>query len=202
MVFVFDIDDTICDTDGYSEVYIKKFIMQHKLPYKQIAKDVRFAEYKFDWTNEQALEWYKNYGDEMALHFPVKGNSVEIINQLFDAGHTIIIATARSTDWHVEPYDITLQWFKKVGLKFSKIYIGRTDKEKVCKEVNADVFVDDDVKTILKVDKMFKEIGKGKVLLAETNYNKTLDIPKGIEKIKDFDQMLEILNIKTDDLGC
>ena len=58
MVFVFDIDDTICDTDGYSELYIKKFIMQHKLPYKQIAKDVRFAEYKYDWTNEQALEWY------------------------------------------------------------------------------------------------------------------------------------------------
>ncbi len=202
MVFVFDIDDTICDTDGYSEWYIKNFIIQHKLPYKQIAKNVRFAEYKFDWTNEQALEWYKTYGDKMALHFPVKGNSVEIINKLFDAGHTIVIATARSTDWHVEPYNVTLKWFKKVGLKFSKIYIGRTDKDEVCKEVNADVFVDDDLATILKVNKMFKEIDKGKVLLAETNYNKTLDIPEDIEKIKNFDEMLEILNITTDNLGC
>ena len=195
MVFVFDIDDTICDTDGYSEWYIKNFIIQHKLPYRQIAKNVRFAEYKFDWTNEQALDWYKNYGDKMALHFPVKGNSVEIINQLFDAGHTIVIATARSTDWHVEPYDITLKWFEKVGLKFSKIYIGRTDKDAVCKEVNADVFVDDDLKTILRVDEMFNKIGKGKVFLAQTNYNKTLEIPKNIEIIKDFDEMIDNLDV-------
>ena len=48
---------------------------------------------------------------------------------------------------------------------------------------------------------MFKEIGKGKVLLAETNYNKTLNVPEDIEKIKNFDEILEILNITTDNLG-
>lgn len=202
MVFVFDIDDTICDTDGYSEKYIKDFIFKHNLPYKQIAKNVRFAEYKFNWTNEQALEWYKNYGDEMALQFPVKGNSVEIINQLYDSGHTIIFATARSTDWHVEPQKITLQWFNKVGLKYSKLYIGRTDKEEICKAENADVFVDDDIKIITRVHNMFKETGKGMALLAETNYNKTQDIPNDIEKIKNFNEILDVLNINIDNLGC
>lgn len=195
MVFVFDIDDTICDTDGYSELYIKNFIIQHKLPYKQIAKNVRFAEYKFDWTNEQALEWYKKYGDEMALNFPIKGNSVKVINQLFDAGHTIIFSTARSTDWHVEPMGITLKWFKKVGLKFSDIVIGRTDKEEVCKTFNADIFVDDDIKTVLRVEEMFNKLGKGKVFLAESNYNKTLQIPKNIEIIKDLDEIYDCLNL-------
>ncbi len=29
MVFVFDIDDTLCDTDGYSEKYILEFIARN-----------------------------------------------------------------------------------------------------------------------------------------------------------------------------
>lgn len=44
MDFVFDWDDTICDTDKYSEKYIRKYIAKHKLPYKQIATNVRFVE--------------------------------------------------------------------------------------------------------------------------------------------------------------
>lgn len=195
MVFVFDLDDTVCDTDGYSEKFIKEFIKKHNLPYKQIAKDVRFAEMKFDWSHEEALAWYKKYGDEMFLHFPVKGNAVEVINKLFDEGHTIIISTARSTDWHVQPGLLTLLWLKKIGLKYTDIFIGRTDKEEICKTVDADVFVDDDLKTILRVDEMFNKMCKGKVFLAQTNYNKTLEIPKNIEIIKDFDEMVENLNL-------
>lgn len=59
MVFVFDLDDTICDTDKYSEKYIRKYIAKHKLPYKQIATNVRFAEKKFDWDIETALRCIK-----------------------------------------------------------------------------------------------------------------------------------------------
>ena len=74
MVFVFDLDDTICDTDAYSEYYINKFIKDNKLPFKQVAKVVRFAEKKFDWDLETALNWYKQYGDKMRLEFPEKQN--------------------------------------------------------------------------------------------------------------------------------
>ena len=38
MIFVFDLDDTLCDTDLYSEYYIKEYIKKNNLPYKQIAK--------------------------------------------------------------------------------------------------------------------------------------------------------------------
>ena len=78
MVFVFDLDDTICDTDGYSEKYIKDFFSKYNMPYKQIAKNVRYAEEKFNWSKEIALKWYKKFGDEMALHFPCKKNDCEI----------------------------------------------------------------------------------------------------------------------------
>ena len=84
MVFVFDLDDTICDTDVYSEYYINKFIKDNKLPFKQVAKVVRFAEKKFDWDLETALNWYKQYGDKMMLEFPAKPNAIKLINALYD----------------------------------------------------------------------------------------------------------------------
>ena len=197
MVFVFDLDDTICDTDGYSEKFIKEFISKHNLPYKQIATNVRFAEMKFDWPHEIALEWYKTFGDEMFLHFPVKRNAVKIINNLFDAGHTIIISTARATDWHTKPQELTLEWLEKVSLKYSKVYVGRKDKEQICKEENADVFVDDDINIVSRVKQTFDAAGKGKVFLAQTNYNKTLPIPQNIQTISNFEDLLQVLELES-----
>lgn len=195
MVFVFDLDDTICDTDGYSEYFINKFIQDHGLPIKQIAKNVRFAEMKFDWSRDEALSWYKQYGDEMFLYFPVKGNAVEIINKLYNDGHTIIISTARATDWHNEPEKMTLEWLEKVGLKYHKIYVGRNDKETICETENADVFIDDDINIILRVNEYFKSKNKGYVFLSKTNYNQTLEIPNHITVVNNLNEMLKYLNL-------
>lgn len=196
MVFVFDLDDTICDTDKYSEYYINKFIKEHNLPVNQITTVSRFAEGKFDWTEEEALKWYKQYGDDMLLLFPIKGNAVNVINRLYDLGHKIVIATARTTDWHTNPEPLTLQWLKKIGLKYHNIYMGRQDKEKVCEMENADIFVDDDIKIISNVNNFFKSNNKGKVFLSSTPYNQTLDIPNNITTIHNFDELLKHLNIK------
>ncbi len=196
MVFVFDLDDTICETDGYSEFYIKKFFVEHNLPYKQIATDVRFAESKFDWSVDEALKWYKTYGDEMMLEFPCKKNAVRCINSLHDSGHRIVIATARATDWHTKPEEITLEWLKKVGLKYDKIYIGRIDKEKICEEENADVFIDDDIKITQRVAEYFCEKKDKHCFLMTTNYNKNLPIGENVERVLDVADMLKKLNIK------
>ena len=195
MIFVFDLDDTICNTDGYSEMYIKCFFKKHNLPYKQIAKTARFAEEKFDWSHEEAIKWYKEYGDIMFLYFPIKNNALNVINQLYDNGHKIIICTARDTNWHSEPEKLTLLWLQNNGLKYHKIYFGREDKEKVCEMENADVFVDDDIKITSRVQDFFNSIGHGHAFLSATSYNQTQIIPNNIKVIQNFDEMLENLNI-------
>lgn len=195
MIFVIDLDDTICDSDSYSEAYIKNFIKKNNLPYKFINSISRFAEGKFDWDYETANKWYKTYGDEMMLHFPVKNNAVEIINSLYKDGHKIIICTARQKDWHTDPEGITKKWLKNVGLKYDKLYIGRVDKEKVCEEENADVFIDDDLNIISRVSCYFNSICKGKVFLIKTNYNKNLSVPKAVVKVKDFYEIVDCLNL-------
>lgn len=189
MIFVIDIDDTISETDKYSEYYISKFIKENNLPYKQIKKVTRFAEAKFDWSVEVANKWYKEYGDQMMLEFPCKENCVEVINNLHDLGHTIIIATARANDWHKEPERITKEWLEKNNIKYDKLYVGRIDKEQICIEEKADYFIDDDVKLCEKV--LNDSINTIPIIML-TEYNKTLDISSKIIKINNLNELEKI----------
>ena len=195
MIFVFDLDDTVCDTDSYSEYYILNYIKKYNLPYKQVAKNTRFAEKKFDWAAETALEWYKKHGDEMMSNFPCKENAVSTINKLYDLGHTIVIATARANDWHTNPEEVTIKWLKENKIKYHQIYIGRIDKEAICEEVNADIFIDDDIKTTQKVADYFKTTNKTskKSFLMTTGYNQNLEISNDVIRVIDFDDFVEKL---------
>lgn len=189
MIFVIDIDDTISETDKYSEYYISKFIKENNLPYKQIKKVTRFAEAKFNWSVEVANKWYKEYGDQMMLEFPCKENSVEVINNLHNLGHKIIIATARANDWHKEPERITKEWLEKNNIKYDKLYIGRIDKEQICIEEKADYFIDDDVKLCERV--LNDSINTTPIIML-TEYNKTLDISPKIIKINNLNELEKI----------
>ena len=172
--------------------------MEHNLPYRQIASDVRFAESKFDWSVDEALKWYKTYGDEMMLEFPCKANAVRCINVLKESGHRIVIATARATDWHTQPKEVTSKWLADNKIPYDKIYIGRIDKEKICEEVNADFFIDDDLAIVDKVANYFASVGGNKqAFLATTNYNKDLSVPNGVIRVKDFDDLAKRLENKS-----
>ena len=195
MVFVFDLDDTLSETDLYSEKYISEFINKNNLPYKQIAKDVRFAERKFDWSTETALKWYKTFGDDMMLEFPLKKGAIEFLNFLHENGCKIIIATARATDWHTNPEEITIKWLKDNKIPYDTVYVGRRDKEKICEEVDADYFIDDDVSIVESVANYFLlSKRKKQAFLLTTNYNKNLSISNNVVRVKDFDELKNYLN--------
>ena len=194
MTIVFDIDDTLSETDGYSKEYIAKFFLEHNLPYKQVTDIARFAERYFDWDKDTALNWYKQYGDEMMLNFPPKPNAVAVINSLFEAGHKIILATARATDWHVDPEGITTKWLEINKIKYHKLYVGRIDKEQICLTEQADIFVDDDIKLCAKVQEHCKNTLP---LLISTKYNLTLETPENIKRIYNLKEILNYININT-----
>ena len=192
MVFVFDIDDTVSKTDEYSEKYISEFFVKNNMPYKKIADCTRFTEQKFDWDRETAQNWYIKFGDEMMLKFPCKDHSIEIINKLYDEGHKIIFATARANDWHTDPETVTKKWLEINKIKYHKLIIGRSDKELICEEENADVFVDDDLGIISRVATN-PNLPNTKAFLATSNYNKDLEVPEFAFRLNSFEELLKIL---------
>lgn len=193
MKFVFDLDDTVCMTDEYSEEYINKFFKDNKLKFKQVKKISRYADGKFDWNEEEAKDWYKNYGDKMMETFPCKPKAIDVLNTLHDLGHQVIIATARGTDWHKDPENSTMIWLKNNAIKYDKIFFGRFDKEQICLEVDADVFVDDDLDIVKNVANAFKDNTNKKVFLMNSAYNNQFDAGENIIRIFDFEDFLNKL---------
>ncbi len=206
MVFVFDLDDTLCDSDGYSEKYIGEFFKTHNMPYKLVKKNSRFAEGKFDWDIPTANAWYKKYGDQMMLEFPVFKGVKEFLGTLIKMGHKVVICTARSDDWHVNPVKITKDWVKNNQIPHSELIIGRKDKEKICEMVGADYFLDDDLDIVERVSKYFQNLNecdenlkksnpKRQVFLQTTAYNKSIETPNSVIRVNSVLDLAKFIEI-------
>lgn len=191
MIFIFDIDDTISNTGEYGREYMLNNFKNNNLKYKEKNGNAKEPIDQFCWTYEEAHSWYKEYGDEMLLSFPCFEGAVETINKLYDAGHEIIFATARSTDWYNKPIETTRKWLKRNRIKYNKLYTGRMDKEKICELEDANVFVDDNLGTCLRVAEYFKG-SNNKVFLMNTCEDKRKDLPSNIIRI---DQIKDIINV-------
>ena len=197
MTFIFDLDDTICTTDVSSEQYIIDFIIKNNLPYKLAHPEERYTKQKFNWDDETSQTWYKQHGDHMILSFPCKPNAVKVINMLHEQGHRIVFATARSTDWYSQPKETTIAWLKKNDIKYDKLYTATSDKERICELENADFFLDDDVEITKRVAAYFSSVNKGKAFLMESKYNKDIQIPENIQRVKDLKEFISFLNEKS-----
>ena len=193
MVFVFDLDDTLCETDAFSEWFISEFFRQNNLPYQKIADVARFAEDKFSWDKQIAIDWYKEYGDAMFPLFPLKDGAKELLNYLHDAGHTIVISTARDTNWHADPLGGTMAWLTNNEIPYDKLYIGRNDKENICMEENADVFIDDDLGIVARVAESFGRRGHGNAFISTTQYNSQFAAPVGAKRVVDLEELLDFV---------
>lgn len=194
MIFIFDIDDTVSKTGECGKKYILDFFAEHNLPYKLQKENSKYPNEQFDWSYEEANKWYKEHGDDMILSLPCFEGTVETINKLYNEGHEIIFATARSTDWYCTPVETTRKWLKKNNIKYNKLYTGRMDKEKICEIENANVFVDDDLDTCLRVAKHF-EGTNNKVFLMNTCKDKINTLPSNIMRINSVKDIIEILDL-------
>lgn len=194
MKFIFDLDDTVCETDKYSEEYILNWFKENNWNYVKVRDVSRYAEQKFNWDEETAMNWFKTYGDDMLVKITPKPNAVEIINKLFDMGHEIVFATARDKLWHGDPEGCTIKWLADNKIKYTKLYTGRHDKENICLEENPDFFIDDDINITGRV---FEAMGgKTKVFIMQTPYNKDLERNQNVVMVDSFDDLLNKVNLK------
>ena len=119
-------------------------------------------------------------------------NYADLLQSIYNNGHTIIIATARDNVWHSDPENITKQWLDNNKIPYHKLYIGRVDKENICEIENADVFIDDDIEITSRVANKISNI---KVFLSQTDYNQTLTTPKNVKQIKNLSDLSSLLNL-------
>lgn len=160
-----DIDDTITNSwNTFAKEYAKILdipeakLLDGKPYYNDIIKD--------KYTKEEYFEKTKPINDLLTPELPLKENVKEIIDKLYELGHTVIFITARGKET-TNAYEVTKKFLDCHNIKYEKLILESTNKEKVCINEKIDLFIDDSIKQCTLVSNIGID-----VLMFETKYNK------------------------------
>lgn len=136
-----DIDGVIYDTENAfrckAELY--DLLELHK---NGTVNNEFWAQYRYDWTDEQQEEFKNKYFMDLSRTVNLKTGAKEIIELLKQDRHELIIITARG-GWIKEMRNVMEERFQRDELNFSKYYWAIQDKVEICKNEEIDIMVDD-----------------------------------------------------------
>ena len=76
---------------------------------------------------------------------------VDVIKKLREDGHKIYIITARDSEFHNNPYELSKTWLNKNNIEYDKLIVDARDKAKICREQNIEIFIDDKLSNCLQI---------------------------------------------------
>ncbi len=188
MTIGLDFDDTISNSSDTFVEYAKKYNRENGINYR-INIDTLDQHKAFGWSTRQQKEFSNKYLKTILENVKPNKNAVEIINKLIDDGNKIIIITARCDDEVTDMEKLTKNWLSKYKIKYSELIVGSKSKEKICREKNIDVFIDDNINNCQEV---YNEL-KIPTIIFSTRYNVSYNLPQ-IIRISKWDEIYPIIN--------
>ena len=177
-----DIDDTITNSWEYLIPYYAKMFnidtskLSKSKPYYQAIKDYISLD-----------EYYKilvPIHNKYTSKIPLKENVKEVIDKLYELGHTVYFITDRGNK-DDDAYNITKEYLDNYGIKYEKIYTRASDKAVICLKENIKLYIDDSIKHCANV------ASKGiEVLMFDTNYNKEY---KAFNRVHSWNEIYEYI---------
>ncbi len=142
-----DIDETISKT--HEKVYeearkysLNKFNRKYENPNEWTLIN------RFNWSREEADEFFKENLESILLNLDVIEGASEIINKLYYEGHEIVFITARNYDYK-DPLEVSKKWLEEKGFKYNDIFVDIIDKWKICELENINLFIDDNLENCI-----------------------------------------------------
>lgn len=175
MIIGIDIDDTLTELQKPKIEIAKKYIKDNNLPYKLVSPNSAFFSEMFNWPIDVCNKFWFEKSYELLNSVPPRENSSNVIQKLKSLGHTILIVTARASDWHADPYGMSADWLNKHNIPYDKILFGFQDKTQVCIDEKIDIFIDDMPLNLAKL----QPYGI-KTIMMGACHNKVQDIYNGI----------------------
>ena len=181
MTIGIDLDDTITNS---SDIFLKYAKLYNKT--KKIIHDIDSYELEqekaFGWNDNNKNEFREKYLEIILNETLPRENCVNVINELHNAGHKIIIITARKDSELDNIKRITENWLAKYNISYDLLCIGSIDKEHECAINDVDLFIDDNYNNCFKVYKATLI----PTLLYNTRYNRNIKYINGIERVYDW----------------
>ena len=99
------------------------------------------------WLRAQSASYQENITKKAKPREDV----VDVIKKLRKDGHKIYIITARDSEFHNDPYELSKTWLDKNNIEYDKLIVNARDKVKICKEQNVNIFIDDKLSNCIEI---------------------------------------------------
>ena len=157
MIIGIDIDDTLTDIrDEVGAAALKyaqslnKDIDESKVVWDKNNNGCSFKE-RYNLNKEELLYFFRNIQENITKKAKPREGVVEVIKKLREDGHKIYIITARDSEFHEDPFELSKVWLDKNNIEYDKLIVNARDKAKVCREQNVDAFIDDKLSNCLEI---------------------------------------------------
>ena len=191
-----DIDDTISETFETLLPYSQKYTIENLKRNSNI--DLRgdisnhfYIVYVNGWNEQEATIFWEKYYAEILRELNIKKFAAEVINKLKEEGHKIYLITARWDMRADNVKEITEQWLNENNVQYDELILNASNKLKIAKDNNIDVFVDDSFNNC----KSIADNTKAKVYLMNTKMNENLN-DKNIKRVYSWPEVYNLLNQK------
>ncbi len=151
MIIGVDIDDTLSHFVEPNIQTALKYINENNLNCKMINNKAYYFAEMFDWSREDCNKFWTQESDNMIATAPVRENASDVIKRMRNNGHKVIIITARSKEFHTNPYQISVDWLKKNDIPYDELLIGYKNKANICLEKKVDLFIDDSPQVLREI---------------------------------------------------
>ena len=154
-----DLDDTLSVVDRVT--LASQYIARKNLPYKLVDADAHAIKDVFDWDIEAVYEFLREGGITVFTDAEARKGARETLTALREAGHEIVVLTARQKSWFVNPEKVSRDWLEKRKIPYDEIVAGETEKGMYCITHGISVLIDDNAETCIRA----QELGVRAVLL-------------------------------------
>ena len=143
MKIAIDIDDTlnVIERARYAGAYIEK----ERLPFRVVDPYANAFVRVCDWGEEDVIRFIGAGGAAAFIEALPRESAQKTLSRWKEAGHTIVILTARLKSWFGDPYAISYEWLTRHGFPFDELVADCEKKGKYCKEHKIDVLIDDNL---------------------------------------------------------
>lgn len=146
-----DIDDTLTYSHELRLSYGQEFDYKNfggsklKNPNGRDTMDI------FSWDEETDMKLWWEILSNQEKHNSPRPFAKEIIKKMRKDGHKVFIISARDEKYFKAPYEESKKWLDDSDIEYDDILIACKEKGKACKELNINVFLDDNEQNCIEV---------------------------------------------------
>lgn len=157
MIIGIDIDNTLTNVQEELNraAYNYAIKLGKKIDSSVISEDINnngsFYKEKFKFSYEELKFFLKNIQEEIINKAKPRLGVIDTIKELKQKGHKIYIVTARTSEFHDDPYMLSKNWLDKNNIEYDKLIVNARQKAPVCVQENIDLFIDDQLNNCIEI---------------------------------------------------